>query len=370
MITTAPLPRWADLRPLLFGSEEASGAPWCGEGDGALWFSRGAWALHALSRWWTNAKGGPPTVWIPDFFCNQSLDPLRRSGAKLVFYPIALSLQPKWDACRRLAASCRPDFFLLAHYFGHPGDVRSAQGFCAEIGAYLIEDGAHVLKPALGVGSAGDFAFYSPHKLLPVPDGAVLVIKKPRILAEMAQTAARMTDAAPPSGPWAARRIAQKLVPAAVMRRLRPPPETPFETDPPGAETPDTPRMSRAARRMLGRLAGQLDRIARHRRAADQAVRDALSRQPGWSALNRDWGEATPYRTVMRCDDAKTAADRFAQIRRRGGLVESWPDLPPETQAEPLIHAEAIRLRRTLLLFALDNAAEPLAQAAAWAERI
>ena len=36
---------------------------------------------------------------------------------------------------------------------------------------------AHVLCPVSGVGKYGDFIIYSPHKLLPIPDGAVLVIR-------------------------------------------------------------------------------------------------------------------------------------------------------------------------------------------------
>ena len=35
----------------------------------------------------------------------------------------------------------------------------------------------HVRRPISGVGKYGDFIIYNPHKLLPVPDGAVLIIR-------------------------------------------------------------------------------------------------------------------------------------------------------------------------------------------------
>ena len=41
----------------------------------------------------------------------------------------------------------------------------------------MLKDVAHVLRPISGVGKFGDFITYGPHKLLPVPDGAVLKIQ-------------------------------------------------------------------------------------------------------------------------------------------------------------------------------------------------
>jgi hypothetical protein len=43
--------------------------------------------------------------------------------------------------------------------------------------AWLIEDAVHALRPVRGIGASGDFVLYSPHKHLPIPDGAVLVVR-------------------------------------------------------------------------------------------------------------------------------------------------------------------------------------------------
>ena len=66
---------------------------------------------------------------------------------------------------------------MLVHYFGCPTLAAPTKDFCAKHNAWLLEDAAHVLRPVSGVGKYGDFIIYSPHKLLPIPDGAVLVIR-------------------------------------------------------------------------------------------------------------------------------------------------------------------------------------------------
>jgi dTDP-4-amino-4,6-dideoxygalactose transaminase len=47
-----------------------------------------------------------------------------------------------------------------------------------EYGAWFVEDCAHCLKAVSGVGEFGDFVLYSPHKLLAIPDGGLLVVRK------------------------------------------------------------------------------------------------------------------------------------------------------------------------------------------------
>ncbi|MBF0130135.1 MAG: DegT/DnrJ/EryC1/StrS family aminotransferase [Alphaproteobacteria bacterium] len=373
MITTAPLPRWGDLASFPFAAglpDHVLGAPWRGDAGGTVWFSRGALALGIVARWWEESHRRLPRVWVPDFFCEQSLGPLRRVGAEIVFYPIAPDLRPKWDVCHVWARTAPPDLFLLVHYFGIPGDLAPAREFRDEFGTILVEDGAHALRPATGIGAVGDFVLYSPHKLLAVPDGSVLVVENAGVAGEIAALAERLPRVAPRSGGWLLRRLAQKSLPGTLMSRIRPTGQTPFEQDPPARDQPEAPHLSPIARRLLGRLLDRLGAIARHRRHADRAVRAALSALSRWSPVATGWGEAAPYRTVMRCAEPGVAAERFAAIRGRGGVVESWPDLPPEVRNNAELHADAIRLRRTLLLFALDNAQDPAAQAAAWAARV
>ena len=239
MMTLAPLPSWPDLlratvrlTPRAEQLEQMA-KPWNLPGETVGWLSRSAWSLALIAIWrQRQTKSSPLVAWIPDFFCNSSLAPLRAMGAALRFYPLDADMKPDFDMCRSLAASESPDLFVLVHYWGRPYADEVARDFCAAQGAWFIEDAAHVLCPTGDIGSWGDFVLYSPHKHLPIPDGAVLVARRSgpsRISADV------MADFGPPcdwpqqlegsgaqgespvrrkidrSGKWLAKRFLQKV---------------------------------------------------------------------------------------------------------------------------------------------------------------
>ena len=137
-----------------------------------------AWSLVRVVLWRQQYSPSKNIIiWVTDYFCNSSLRPLRALNADLIFYPINHNLEPDHKACRALANVHPPDLFVLVHYFGNPTFAAPTKDFCAKHHAWLLEDAAHVLRPIPGVGKYGDFIIYSPHKLLPIPDGAVLIIR-------------------------------------------------------------------------------------------------------------------------------------------------------------------------------------------------
>lgn len=357
MITTAPLPEWRDLAILRKPAppawdDDALAAPWRGDGAGTLWLSRSAWSLHVIARWWQSAhRGRVPVVWVPDYFCNQSLEPLRRCGAQLVFYPVARTLRPDWEACEAEARRRPPDLMVIVHVFGTCNDLAGAAAFRRRHGGLLIEDAAHVLRPVGDIGLVGDLVLYSPHKLMPIPDGALIVTRTAIVTGGLLAALDALGGGAPDHRPWVTRRLVQKVLPAAAWR-LRRRRKVPFEVDPPAGPLPQTPVMSEAARRMLGEMLGRLGGMARQRRAIDMAVREIMA-APHWQPLCEEWGDGAPYRTVMRCAEPAVAAECFRRLRAGGFLVEGWPDLPPEVLANPRRHHTAITLRRTLLLLPL-----------------
>ena len=354
MTTNAPLPELADPVPqgAAGPGDEALAAPWRRAGEGAFWLSRGAWAMRAVALWWEQTKRRrAPRVWLPDYFCNASTSPLREGGARLHFYPVGLDLEPRWEACEALAGAAPPDLFVLVHYFGRPADGAAAGAFCRRHGAALIEDAAHALSPADGIGSAGDFVFYSPHKVLAVPDGALLLVADAAAIGSMAAAVAGLGRAAPRPWPWLAKRLAQKALPGAALRRLAARRGPAFDDDPPYAPAPATAAPSRLARRLLARQGRRLAEVAGVRRRNAEALRRAVAAWPGCHLFEPP---AAPYRLAVRCDDAPA---RFAALRRRGCPVESWPDLAPEVLAEAERHADALLLRRSLLLLPVHQTA-------------
>jgi dTDP-4-amino-4,6-dideoxygalactose transaminase len=139
-------------------------------------YRRGSHALAAGIAAVKKATGASQvTIWLPAYFCNEALDPVRLLPAILKFYPIREDLTPDWAVLEALVvrAQC-PAVFVLVHYFGFPNAPKEARAFCDRHGMVLLEDAAHMLMPTAGVGS-GDLMIFSPRKLLAVPSGGVLV---------------------------------------------------------------------------------------------------------------------------------------------------------------------------------------------------
>ena len=355
MIAAVPLPSWRQLAALAGAVPDpmALAAPWHGDGEQAVWFSRSSWALHAVAVAWKTQHGRIPNVWVPDYFCNGSLAPLRRSGARLTFYPVAETMEPDWPRCRALAASAHPDLFLLPHYFGHPSDAISARAFCDEADALLIEDAAHVLRPSPPMGGYGDFVLWSPHKLLAVPQGGLLVCRRPDRLAVDAPT-----GPAPRVLPWLIKRLVQKIVPSQLLPSPSRSGPQRFTDDPAAAALPETPTMARAARILLGAALATLPEVERRRRATASQLRAVLEHRPDWHCII-DPATETPYRLVMRCQSPEVATRRFDDYRRARVPVESWPDLADEVTVQPDLHANALVLRRTILCFPVHQGLSP-----------
>lgn len=139
---------------------------------GANIMDQNAEASHKIQTQHTDGVA----IWIPDYFCNQTMECFREPWEEIYFYPIDQDLNPKWDMIREEAKVKPMDVFLFVHYFGVFHDISKAREISNLHEAVLIEDCAHVLYPhPLGkMGQYGDFVIYSQHKQLPISDGAVL----------------------------------------------------------------------------------------------------------------------------------------------------------------------------------------------------
>lgn len=344
MITTAPLPAPLALLGAAFGAppgDDAVCASWRRPGDRAMLLSRSAWSLALLAAAAGSRRQRRPRVMVPDWFCAQSLGPLRRAGADIVFAPVGEDMIPRWTG--------EADLVVAVHSFGRAADMAAARAFADAAGAWLVEDAAHALGPAPGIGETGDAVLYSPHKTLALPAGAVLVMRGDAVgLPEFAP----LPPAASPLA-WLVRRLVQSFCPD-VLRPLMTQGGLPrFEDDPPPAAPEPETAVSALARRLMARA--DLAAEAAARRANAGLLRRALADMPGWEPLFPDDGPA-PYRFALRCRNAEVAAERYARIRAACLPVESWPDLDPAVMASPGGHPGAHGLRRTILLLPVHGA--------------
>jgi hypothetical protein len=363
MITTVPLPSWRELATSFAGqrpNDNDLAGPWKRGTEQAFWFSRAAWALKILVLWCAKTKDiENPVLWLPDYFCNQSTLPARDAGAQLIFYPIGPDLEPDWTACDTLAKMGKPDLFVLVHYFGKPADGEKARSFCDKVEASLIEDAAHVLGPIDDIGRYGDFIFYSPYKTFPVPDGAVLLVRDTPVATSISQITPSLPYNAPSPWAWRMKRILQKILPASVLEKRARARRPNFSNDPPLMPLAPTPRLSQAARRMLSHQGDKIFKMATARKSNANALRAKTPESPEGHPLFEAVHEgAGPYRFPMLYSDQERATGLFNFLSAKGCPVETWPDLPPEVTANPAIHAEAIKLRTTIVFFPVHQSVD------------
>ena len=329
----------------------SDGEPWhCHISEKSIQFySRGMWAMEEgvaaiLNK--RDKKNGQ--VWLPDYFCNEPLAPLRKKEISLHFYPIKNDLSPDWDKLEvRTVKYGRPDVFILVHYFGFPNSLDKASIFCDKHGAELLEDAAHLLLPINGAGQ--NTAFFSPRKLLPLPEGGFLIISNKN---SVQQTEKRFGSNKKLILKWLALRLAQRMMLTFGISWHR------FRKTANGkANSRHADKISRSMEmfpnkyslKLLGVIEKDLDYVVEKRRENYiqllRAVDGIKVVKPLFPSLP-DY--VCPYTFPMIVSDGRNAVAR--QLNHFGIPAASWPDLPPEVLQKHDEHKTAVWLQEHILL--------------------
>jgi len=326
-------------------------AVWQGDADDLHLLSQARHAFMLAIHGLALSRRGVPCVWFPDYFCESGLSSVRRSGAQVAFYPVTNSLTPDWNACREMAVRQRPDLFVLVHYFGREAEGQNARAFCDEVGALLLEDAAHVMRPRGTIARHGDLICYSPNKFFPVPDGGILVVRGSELSQCVAKTAQGQPRARAPAIHWVAKRLVRSIKRHMLPRKPpRPLPTTTLDAELSGTAPFVQLWMSRFSR-------WRLERSFRSNEA-EQLANALLTGHRHLSSCLAGYGDMQPigfadhlipYLTVMQCNDETRAGRYLNELRSAGVEAFTWPELPPEVRADQGRHREALRLRRTLL---------------------
>jgi perosamine synthetase len=117
------------------------------------------------------------TVLLPAYTCLEAIKPFLRT-TNVVFYELNSSLAADPEEIKRICDRYRIKMVMIINYFGflQPGR-QEIKRICVDHGIILMEDCAHSLLTD-GSGETGDLVIYSYAKILPVPDGGGLEIKK------------------------------------------------------------------------------------------------------------------------------------------------------------------------------------------------
>lgn len=365
MLTMAPLP---DLNDLLRGTQnlfqdDELGSSYSGpeklwkkgKDETHFWFSRSSWAIALIVKWYQSYhqnKKEKLCLWFPEYFCNQSLWPIRQMDAHIVFYPIKDDYTPDWDELSAMAKVTSPDLFFLVHYFGQKSDILNTRNFCKIHKSLFVEDCSHVLIPFDDIGKFSDFSFYSPHKLLPIPDGAILLTKMKchlglGLLKDLYQDFAKIK---PSPFLW----IIKKLIQKGARPATRLAKSDSYRYDPKSLPLKPAIGMSSLAKSMLSLYTlDDFIEIGRQRfelyqlwsliielifqdQDQDQG-QDQDQDQTNWKKL--DYFEknpsAAPYMAVYEFQTTEKAQNFFEKLISCGLPASTWPDLPPEVLKNP-----------------------------------
>lgn len=361
-IPQVPLPSFFQLiRSFLLPlpSENSLSCPWERTGESSIWFSSSTYSLAAIATLRLSyIPSKTISVWVPDYFCNAALIILRTLPVNITFYPIDETLKPCEFEFNNLNNESPPDIFIIVHYLGKPTPISdNILDKCKQNNTWLIEDATHVLLPVTGVGESGEFVLYSPHKQLPIPDGALLVItsrlfseepKTDDILLKLQNirnlfyTGFTFSSLFQPYF-WLLKRLLQSIG----FRRS----PLPISLDHQVSNNSrfQTPFISTLSLRLLKRLISSISNVSTSRILIYQYWKHFLDiiigTTPHSSNLNY-----TPYlfRYQLPVDEPNNekSLTKFLDAIECDTPFTTWPDLAQEVLANPIYHSEAIRQRR------------------------
>lgn len=359
--TVLPMPKWGTLLKALFLrsiNESELVKIWKTDNkDFHYWFSRSAFAILTIAQWWkVNNNNRIPTIWVPDYFCDQSLQLLRNENFPIYFYPINKHLMPDWEKCKIQAKTILPDIFILVHYFGYPSDLHQAKIFCDEFQSVFVEDAAHVLKPEKGIGTQGDFVFYSPYKLLPISAGSLLIqrIKSKKILklarqnniVSIKEVIQKMPKKVPSSWIWLLKRLLQKLLPNFIFIWLKKYNKVEKTIK---SEIPFKPILNRFGKKLLFIESKNIGSIGVKRQINYSMFNNLANCGTKKPLINKK--EFTPFTFGLRFCKQGEAKYYYKLFQENNLPVMKWPDLPPEIMSNKKKHPHANNLFDTNLFF-------------------
>jgi CelD/BcsL family acetyltransferase involved in cellulose biosynthesis len=157
------------LRELPFPVREQSHALFP-KGRQALW--HGARAL--------NPQAGEEVL-VPAYNCGSEVEALTNAGFACRFYEGDTNLEPNEEELDELLGPGVRCLYVI-HYLGFPQDMPRWRRWCDARGLILIEDAAQAWLSSFDqspLGSFGDLAIISLYKTFGLPDGAVLIARRP-----------------------------------------------------------------------------------------------------------------------------------------------------------------------------------------------
>ena len=361
-LSYAPIPEWGNIAKSIINkrlSNEKLAEYWSLNNEKNYWFSRSAWSLYVIVKFRILiSPDNQVKVWVPSYFCNESLVAIRSLPITLYFYPVLSNGKPDLTECNKMLDNCNPDIILFVHYFGEEVFSEELYDLALKNDAWLVEDAVHCLKPSQGIGNQGDFVLYSPHKLLAIPDGGLLVIREEgpsKITSnllekfnfnEVYDSVINMQKFSSLfTYKWLLKRLIQKLGLHFSHKKII------FNSE---NKTQDLkrlphPKMSKLSKKLLSNMT-DLDKESENRKNNQQewstglAIKNILGEDIN---IISSYESYIPYLAIFVARDTAMAEKTFDLLLKSKIPVSTWPDLPPEVVKDSKLQRVAIEMRAT-----------------------
>lgn len=363
--TKSPLPFIKDLVSAFLMNTPSSNfleESWNTHGQKEFLFSRSSHALRFLAKLRLDYSSKERiSIWIPAYFCDESLLLLRNENVKIFFYPILDNGSPNIDEIqKKLNKENIPDLLLVTHFFGKVIDLKESIEFANSLNAWIVEDGAHLLKKNDNLGFESDFLFYSPHKLIAVPDGSILLMNQ-KTLSHCNFNRFRsiyeeyIDNSASNTGDlilWIIKRLMQKT---GLRKRSKASLDIFKDINKENNEAFQGPRISILSLKLLS-LFDDFDYECVQRKTNYIFWRKLFLDNELYGEEIFSLGEAEcPYMFAIRFEDESELSRAIQIMNDKHIPVSSWPDLPREVLAEDTSFKDSIDLKRQTIFLPIHS---------------
>jgi hypothetical protein len=302
-----------------------------------FWSAGGSEALAQICGDLGSTKGQVINVYLPSYFCGQSLRHLRALPINLFFYSIDSELLPIYSNIRTSHRVNPVNVLVHVHYFGSIKAQEESRDLANELDAVLIEDCAHIISPYALDNWRGDHLIFSPHKHFPLPKIALVISKNTRTNMTF-KNYGRFPMA------WFVKELIKKFINKRRTVKWKKKWTSQYEF----LNSYDVNFFTRRAA-----LSYLLDfKIPAEQRLLNARLLVAqLSGIGGWKPLQQIDQICAPYLLGMICDSAEIAERRFNIINRSSQVVMQWPDLPYEIKNTSFADQNSMLVERTLFFF-------------------
>lgn len=300
-------------------------------------------------------------IYLPDYFCDSTVEAFRENWMTLCYYPVNKNFEPNWKFVEKMKENNDGlDFFIFVHYFGMEKNVGQALDFCRRSKTILIEDCAHVLLAKGRISTKGDFVIFSPHKQLPLPDGAVLMYNEKNETSELWEYVKqnyRLLTRKKDNKLWYVKKFIQKFV--KVCRKVNY--QRVVHVGSGDLNSQSIHQISKKSERILRKFYDYsvLKKICQIRRDNLDTYNYLIQKVNSDIIALNDSKTFSPYYAVYSLENVSNKEQISQILMSMGIMVLYWPDLPRDIENKKYSHEVSFKLSEDIIVIPIHQDISP-----------